>query len=94
MEVPLTALKRGESGIITSIRASSRWGRCWGWGFQKRLVDMGLTPGTKVTMIKSAPFNGPIEILVRGYRLVLGRGMAKRIFVEVQRCPRRSLGSP
>ena len=85
MEVPLTALKKGESGIITSIRAAPGRGRCWGWGFQKRLVDMGLTPGTKVKMIRSAPFNGPIEVLVRGYRLILGRGMAERILVEVQR---------
>lgn len=92
MEVPLTALKKGESGVITSIRAGLGWGR--GWGFQKRLVDMGLTPGTRVTMIKSAPFGGPIEVLVRGYRLVLGRGMAQRILVEVQRCQRKSLDSP
>jgi len=43
---------------------------------------MGLTPGTKVTVVKSAPFHGPLEILVRGSRLALGRGMAERIFVE------------
>ncbi len=87
MKLPLTALKEGESGKIASIKAGAGFGRrrCWGRGFQKRLVDMGLTPGTKVTVIKSAPFHGPIEILVRGYRLALGRGMAERILVEVQR---------
>jgi DtxR family Mn-dependent transcriptional regulator len=53
------------------------------WGFGKRLMDMGLTPGTKVTVVKSAPFHGPFEILVRGSRLALGRGMAERIFVEI-----------
>jgi len=55
------------------------------WGFEKRLMDMGLTPGTKVTVVKSAPFHGPLEILVRGSRLALGRGMAERIFVEIER---------
>ena len=55
------------------------------WGFRKRLEDMGLTPGTTVTVVKSAPFNGPLEIYVRGSRLAIGRGMAKRIFVEVKR---------
>lgn len=85
MEVPLTALREGETGVITSIRAGFGHGRCFGRGLQKRLEDMGLTPGTKVTMIKSAPFNGPVEIYVRGYRLALGRGMAERIIVEVQR---------
>jgi len=46
---------------------------------------MGLTPGTKVTVVKSAPFNGPLEVYVRGSRLAIGRGMAERILVEVKR---------
>jgi Fe2+ transport system protein FeoA len=75
---PLTALKNGESGILTSIGV----GRGRGGGFEARLNDMGLTPGTKVTVVKSAPFHGPLEVLVRGSRLALGRGMAERIFVE------------
>jgi DtxR family Mn-dependent transcriptional regulator len=48
----------------------------------RRLEDMGLTPGTPVTMVKAAPLNGPLEIVVRGSRLALGRGMAERIYVE------------
>ena len=56
-----------------------------GWGFRRRLEDMGLTPGTKVTVVKSAPLNGPLEVHVRGSRLAIGRGMAERIFVEVKR---------
>ena len=83
MELPLTALKDGESGIVTSVKANSGHGRGGGWGFQKRLMDMGLTPGTKLTVIKSAPFRGPVEVHVRGSRLALGRGMAERIFVEI-----------
>jgi len=47
-------------------------------------MDMGFTPGTRVTVVKSAPFHGPFEILVRGSRLALGRGMAERIFVEIE----------
>ena len=89
MELPLTALKDHESGIIKFIRASSGRGRGGpggrGWGFQKRLMDMGLTPGTKVTVVRSAPFRGPIEVSVRGSRLALGRGMAERIFVETNK---------
>jgi DtxR family Mn-dependent transcriptional regulator len=84
-EVPLTSLRSGETGIVTSIRAGRGWGHGRGWGFEKRLMDMGLTPGTKVTVVKSAPFNGPLEILVRGSRLALGRGMAERIFVEIEK---------
>jgi len=46
---------------------------------------MGLTPGTKVTVIKSAPFHGPLEVHVRGSRLAIGKGVAERVFVETQR---------
>jgi len=85
LEVPLTALRDGETGIVTSIKAGrgGGWGR--GWGLEKRLMDMGLTPGTKVTVVESAPFHGPLEILVRGSRLALGRGIAERIFVEIEK---------
>jgi Fe2+ transport system protein FeoA len=79
-KVSLTELKKGETGIVISIRGGH--GRFWGFG--KRLMDMGLTPGTRVTVVKSAPFHGPFEILVRGSRLALGRGMARRIFVEIE----------
>jgi Fe2+ transport system protein FeoA len=96
MELPLTKLRNGESGVITSIRivGSEHRGRRHHWHrggptryttFMRRLTDMGLTPGVTLTVVKSAPFLGPIEITVRGSRLALGRGMAKRIFVEVER---------
>lgn len=80
-ELPLIALRNGESGTITSIK-SGQGGHGRGWGFKKRLMDMGLTPGTTITVVKSAPFRGPFEVSVRGSRLALGRGMAERIFVE------------
>jgi len=49
----------------------------------QRLMDLGLTPGTKVVVVKSAPFKGPLEVLVRGSRIALGREIASRITVEV-----------
>lgn len=84
-EMPLTALGDGEAGTVTSIKAGhgKGWGR--GWGLEKRLIDLGLTPGTRVTVVKSAPFHGPLEILVRGSRLALGRDMAEKIFVEIEK---------
>jgi DtxR family Mn-dependent transcriptional regulator len=83
-EVPLTELRDGETGVLTSIRTGHGRGHGRGWGFEKRLMDMGLTPGIRVKVVKSAPFHGPLEILVRGSRLALGRGMAERIFVEIR----------
>jgi len=83
LELPLTALKEGDSGLIKSIRANPRRRRGSRAGFLKRRMDMGLTPGTKVTVIKSAPFHGPIEVFVRGSRLALGRDMAEMVLVEM-----------
>ena len=97
MELPLTALMNGETGIIISTNPSLERQMCRhrarkGWKKKvtielciKRLADLGLTPGTNVTVVKSAPFNGPLEVTVRGSRLAIGRGMASRILVDVER---------
>lgn len=50
----------------------------------KRIQDMGLTPGTHLKMVNAAPFNGPVEVKVRGTCLALGRGLASQVFVEVE----------
>jgi len=89
LELPLTELKNGENGNITSLKIGGwgrgRGGQGKGCGLERRLADMGLTPGTKVTLVKSAPLHGPLEVLARGSRLALGRGIAERIYVEVER---------
>lgn len=97
MELPLTELKDGETGIIKYTDFTQGKGRRCRHGqehaekgfvgarFSKRLSDLGLTPGTKVTVVKSAPFKGPLEVCVRGSRLAIGRGMACKILVDVQR---------
>jgi len=88
VEQPLTRLKDGERGIILSFNSPGDHQRGRGhrgWGFQRRLEDMGLTPGTEVKVVKSALFRGPIEIEVRGSRLAIGRGIAERITVRVER---------
>jgi DtxR family Mn-dependent transcriptional regulator len=75
--VAISHLRDGEHGKVSFIRGEHK--------VLQRLFDMGLTPGTEVTVVKSAPFNGPLEILVRGSRLALGRGMTETIFVQVEK---------
>jgi len=82
-KVPLTVLRRGESGTVVSI-LPSHGGRGRGCGFVRRVMEMGLTPGTRITVVSSAPFHGPVEVVVRGSRLAVGRGVAERIIVEVE----------
>lgn len=49
-----------------------------------RLLEMGLTPGVTFSVVGSAPFGDPLELLVRGYRLSLRRSEAKRVVIESQ----------
>ena len=72
----LSNLKPGERGIVAFVRGGTR--AC------QRLLDMGLTNGTEVTVVNAAPFNGPIEVSVRETTLALGRGLAEKVFVEME----------
>ncbi|MHA1270550.1 MAG: FeoA family protein [Candidatus Helarchaeota archaeon] len=53
-----------------------------GFKAKKRLGDLGILPGTIIVKKKDAPFRGPVEIIVKGSSLVLGRGLAKKILVR------------
>lgn len=53
-----------------------------GYGAKRRLANLGVVPGTIIKKKKAAPFRGPIEIFVKGAKLVIGRGIASRILVE------------
>ena len=46
-----------------------------------RILDMGLTPRVKVTLIKTAPMGDPLEIKVRGYLLTLRKHEAEKILI-------------
>ena len=47
-----------------------------------RLREMGLLPGTTVTLVRTAPLGDPIEIKVRGYHLTLRKSEADHVAVE------------
>ena len=48
-----------------------------------RLREMGLLPGTVVSLVRTAPLGDPIEIKVRGYHLTLRKTEAEQITVEL-----------
>ena len=70
----LDCVKPGQGGIITVVGGDG--------ALRRRLLDMGLTPKTKVMVRKVAPMGDPIEIRVRGYELTLRVEEAKKIEVE------------
>lgn len=70
-------LKIGQSGIISAVGGEG--------SLRLRFLDMGLIPGTKVTLQKVAPMDDPIQIHLRGYELTIRREDAKQITLrEVQ----------
>ena len=51
---------------------------------KNRLANLGIVPGVIIVKNKAAPFHGPVEIIVKGASLVLGRGLAEKIKVSCQ----------
>ncbi|MDD6260873.1 MAG: FeoA family protein [Clostridiales bacterium] len=70
----LDELKIGGSAVIKAVNGEG--------ALRLRLLDMGLIPRTRVSMIKIAPMGDPMEIMVRGYELTLRREDAAKIEVE------------
>ena len=48
-----------------------------------RLREMGVLPGTVITLVRAAPLGDPLEIQVRGYHLTLRRSEAEYVMVEL-----------
>jgi DtxR family Mn-dependent transcriptional regulator len=74
--VSIGNLKQGQCGKISFIRGGHK--------VLQRLLDMGLTPGTKICAVRVAPLGGPVELSVRGSKLALGKGVASKVFVELE----------
>lgn len=49
---------------------------------KRRIMDMGITKGTAITVRKLAPLGDPMELTVRGYELSLRKADAEMIEVE------------
>lgn len=72
--VSLDKLKAGQIGIIKSVNGQG--------ALRRRLLDMGLTPNTKIMVRKVAPLGDPIELYLRGYELTIRGEDAKNIIVS------------
>lgn len=72
--IPLSGMKEKQAATVRFIRGNNK--------LLRRLLDLGLTPGTKITIERVAPLKGPIEISVRGSRLALGEEVVCNVFVD------------
>jgi len=66
----------GQSGRVLTVGGEK--------ALRRRLLDMGITPRTTVTVKKVAPMGDPMELLLRGYVLTLRLDDAEKITVEVE----------
>ena len=74
MSVPLASLAPGQKGKISSIELPG--------GQKGRVMEMGLTIGTTIEVVKVAPLGDPVEYKVRGGHLSLRKAEAALILVE------------
>ena len=70
----LDKLPLGQEAIIAKVGGE-------GSILRRRLLDMGLTPRTRVMVRKRAPLGDPLEISLRGYELTLRAEEAAKITV-------------
>ena len=70
----LKEVKSGETVNVTRLNGAG--------AVKRRIMDMGITKGTSVTIRKVAPLGDPIELTVRGYELSVRKADAEMIEVE------------
>lgn len=75
----LADLRVGDEATVTDVVVSDVGGDR---GVARRLMEMGVLPGTKVRVARVAPLGDPIEIRVRSYSLSIRRAEARAVHVE------------
>jgi Fe2+ transport system protein FeoA len=73
--IPLSRLKPGEQAVVAGLEGDT--------SMTQRLMEMGITPGCNVAVVRFAPMGDPIDIKVRGYHLSLRRKEAELILVRL-----------
>ena len=70
----LADLKPGETGVVALVSGED--------ALHHHLLDMGLTPGVRVLLQKTAPMGDPLELRLRGYALTLRLEDARNILLR------------
>jgi ferrous iron transport protein A len=70
----LSDVKVGRKAIVVRLNGEG--------ALRRRIMDMGITKGTEITVRKVAPLGDPIELTVRGYELTIRKSEAQNIEVE------------
>ena len=76
MKKRLSELKPGEKGVISKVTGDRE--------IRRRLLDMGLTRGTEIIVVRKAPLGDPVEFLLKGYNLSLRKRESENVYVLVK----------
>ncbi len=71
----LKDLQVGDAGRVSGFEEGGR-------SYRKKLLAMGLTPGTSFSVTRVAPMGDPVEIALRGFKLTLRKDEAAAVRVE------------
>jgi DtxR family Mn-dependent transcriptional regulator len=74
--IPLMDLKKNQEGRIAFIRGDYK--------VIRRLMDMGITIGAMVNMIKDSTLSEPVIIVIKDSKIDIGRDIACNVFVEIE----------
>ncbi len=75
MPINLKMLAVGDQGKILGFDKAGK-------AYRKRLLAMGLTPGTEFQVTRFAPLGDPVEIKIRGFSLSLRKSEATVLLIE------------
>jgi len=71
--MPLVLVEEGKEAIVVEVKG--------GYGFVRRLAELGIVPGVKIKIENNSW--GPIVVSISGFKIALGRGMARKILVRM-----------
>lgn len=74
LPLPLAMFKPGEEGVVLRVTAEG--------ALKKKLLEMGLVPGTPIRFLRIAPLGDPLEIRVRSLSLSLRRSEASTVWIR------------
>lgn len=75
MEKGLNELRPFSRGRVKSVEGAPE--------LKKKLLEMGIIPGSPLEVLRVAPFGDPVEVKIKGYNLSLRKNEAKQVSVEV-----------
>lgn len=74
--IPISSLRIGESGVVKVLFAEEN--------IKRRLLDIGLIEGTKISCVLKSPSGDPLAYLIRGAVIALRKEDTAKILVDTK----------